>query len=57
MVTILGTTYLVETAHAQFDFDAFLGSPIRDKEIDGIIGFEWADAGSHSNISRAAGKC
>jgi hypothetical protein len=52
MVTILATAYVVvEPVYAQFDFNAFLGNPIPDEEIDGIIGSEWDDAGNHPDIT------
>jgi hypothetical protein len=52
MMILLAAAYLtVEVVYAQFDFDAFLGNPISDEEIDGIIGSEWDDAGSHPDIS------
>ena len=52
MAALLATACLtVEVVYAQFDFDAFLGNPILDEEIDGIIGSEWNDAGSHPDIT------
>jgi hypothetical protein len=52
MVTMLATAYVVvEPVYAQFDFNAFLGNPIPDEEIDGIIGSEWDDAGNHPDIT------
>lgn len=35
---------IVQPVNAQFDYNAFLGSPISDGEIDGVIGNEWNDA-------------
>lgn len=52
MVTGFATAYVVvEPVYAQFDFNAFLGNPILDEEIDGIIGSEWDDAGNHPDIT------
>jgi cell division protein FtsL len=52
LVTMLATAYLVvEPVYAQFDFNAFLGNPIPDEEIDGILGSEWDDAGNHPDIN------
>jgi hypothetical protein len=36
---------------AQHDFDAFLGNPIDDNEIDGTIGSEWDDAGNYTSVA------
>jgi hypothetical protein len=36
---------------AQHDFDAFLGDPIDDNEIDGAIGNEWNDAGNYTSVA------
>ena len=38
-------------AHAQVDFDAFLGNPIPAEEIDGTLGSEWNDAGNYSEVA------
>ena len=40
----------IEPVYAQFDFDAFLGNPISDGDIDGIIGSEWDDAGNYPGV-------
>ncbi|MBN1244027.1 hypothetical protein JXA31_00365 [Candidatus Bathyarchaeota archaeon] len=36
---------------AQHDFDAFLGNPISDNEVDGAIGSEWDDAGNYTGVA------
>jgi hypothetical protein len=52
MIIVLATAYaVVEPAYAQSDFDAFLGNPISDGEIDGVIGSEWDDAGNYPDIA------
>ena len=52
MIVVLVTAYAtVEPVYAQSDFDAFLGSPIPDEEIDGVIGSEWNDAGNYPDIT------
>jgi hypothetical protein len=38
------------SVYAQSDFIMFLGTTINDNEIDGIIGQEWSDVTSYSNI-------
>jgi hypothetical protein len=49
---LLITAYMqVEPVYAQFDFNAYLGAPILNEEIDGIIESEWDDAGHHPDIS------
>jgi hypothetical protein len=49
---VLVTTFVaVEPVCAQVDFDAFLGNPISDEEIDGVIGSEWDDAGNYAGVA------
>lgn len=46
------TAYItVFPVYAQVDFDAFLGNPIPDEEIDGTIGNEWNDAGNYTGVA------
>jgi hypothetical protein len=42
---------VITPVSAQHDFNAFLGNPIDDNEIDGAIGIEWDDAGNYTNVS------
>ena len=52
MVTVQATAYVtIEPVYAQFDFNAFLGNPISNGEIDGIIESEWDDAGNYLDIA------
>ncbi len=51
IVLVITTCSLVWPVCAQIDFNAYSGSPIPDNEIDGIIGPEWDDAGSVSQIA------
>ncbi len=52
MMIVLATAYvIVEPVYAQFDFNAFLGNPISDGEIDGVIGSEWDDADNTPGIA------
>ena len=41
----------VSQVSAQSDFEAFLGQPVADYDIDGIIGSEWADAGNYGDVA------
>lgn len=55
LVVLLGVVLAVAVCfgarlvYAQFDFNAYLGESIMDKEIDGAIGNEWDDAGNYSD--------
>ena len=52
MIIVLVTAFsVVDPVYAQPDFDAFLGNPISDGEIDGVIGSEWDDAGNYPDIA------
>jgi hypothetical protein len=52
MLAVLVTAYVtVDPAYAQVDFDAFLGNPISDEELDGVIGSEWDDAGNYASVA------
>ena len=42
---------VITPVSAQHDFNAFLGNPIDDNEIDGAIGIEWDDTGNYTNVS------
>lgn len=48
---LLTASNTIEHVYAQFDFDAFLGNPISDEDIDGIIGSEWDDAGKYPGVT------
>jgi hypothetical protein len=48
---LLVTFAMAGLAFAQQDCEAFRGSPIPDSQIDGIIGSEWDDAGSFTNVA------
>ncbi len=48
---LLAASIPVTFVSAQTDFHAFHGTTIPDSEIDGVIGSEWNDAGSYTNVS------
>jgi hypothetical protein len=48
---LIATCVPVRFVFAQANFHAFHGNAIADSEIDGVIGSEWNDAGSYTNVS------
>jgi hypothetical protein len=48
---LLATFSLIGFVSAQQDCSAFYGNPIPDSQIDGVIGSEWDDAGSFTNVA------
>ena len=50
LIILVSTCVTIGPVSAQNDFDAVLGNPIAESDIDGIIGVEWNDASSYTNV-------
>jgi hypothetical protein len=50
LIFLVSTCVTIGSVSAQPDFDAVLGNPIAESDLDGTIGAEWNDASSYTNI-------
>ncbi len=50
LIFLVSTCITISFVYAQHDFEAVLGDPIAESDIDGTIGVEWNDASSYTNV-------